>query len=259
MLTFKKHITGNTSNFINHTANAQGIVEDRFNQATMYLDVNAEYFEIKITDETNNVIMWHKISDSVIRAAVTDDYSLIATSIVKRSDSVDNLSAVDLHYVFDETYVTRKTLRTSSPIIDCPYSIFIKDAAAGLSSATIVIDTPPSDVVSYIFTGPSATDIQNASILDRERSLLPNIQLSSTVTGITPDSSATITVTSDPDVKEVWLEPVCGIINKTRVSLTNGQGSFKIYSTGLETGDIVRVKAGHKKVLGISSLELSVS
>lgn len=258
MITFKKLIKNNTANFKNHTPNEQGIVEDRFNQATMYVDANDQCFEIKITDESDNIIIWHKILNSNVLTAVTDDYSLIATNVGKRSDSVDSLSVADLHYVFDETYVTRKTVRTSSPIIDCPYSIFIRDASVGLSSATIIIDTPPSDLVSYIFAGPSAADIENAQILDRERSLLPNIQLASSAS-VSADSVATVSVTSDSDVKEVWLEPVCGIINKTRVSLTNGQGSFKVYSTGLETGDIMRVKAGHKKVLGMTSVEVTVS
>lgn len=69
-----------------------------------------------------------------------------------------------------------------------------------------------------------------------------------------------VTVTStDTGLEKVYLEPVCGILDRTVVNLTNGSGKFKVVTNTLEAGDSVIVKAGHKKFSNVTTFTKTIS
>ena len=57
---------------------------------------------------------------------------------------------------------------------------------------------------------------------------------------------------------EVFLEPVVGMLPKSRVQLVNGVGSFRVSAFGLDIGDTVRVKAGWRYVPGLGEISITV-
>jgi hypothetical protein len=74
------------------------------------------------------------------------------------------------------------------------------------------------------------------------------------------DNSLEVTVSStNTSLEKVYLKPVCGVLDRTEVKLTNGTGKFKIITNTLESGDIVTVKAGHKKFSNVTTFTKTVS
>lgn len=64
---------------------------------------------------------------------------------------------------------------------------------------------------------------------------------------------------SDTSVTEVFVEPVIGAVNKSRVLLDNGQGTLKVNTFGLSTGDEINIKFGYKYFTGVSRYTKTVS
>ena len=70
--------------------------------------------------------------------------------------------------------------------------------------------------------------------------------------GVSKDSSYDnaeydkFTVTSAAHVPTVYVQPVLGIIDRTRVELTNGSGSFRVLKNSLESGEKVKARVGFK-------------
>jgi hypothetical protein len=57
---------------------------------------------------------------------------------------------------------------------------------------------------------------------------------------------------------EVFLEPVVGVLPKSRIKLVDGVGSFRVSSLGLEAGDTIRVKAGWRYAPGLGEVLISI-
>lgn len=84
---------------------------------------------------------------------------------------------------------------------------------------------------------------------------------------MTKDSSETVSIVlrrkdGEPITDRnatVYLEPVIGTINKTRIDLVNGTGSFTVSSTGLSAGDIIRIKVGWKWWKGEHDIFITVT
>ena len=73
--------------------------------------------------------------------------------------------------------------------------------------------------------------------------LLPQINVtSSTVDG----DVVTVNFTTDPKMNNIYLVQNQGYLPKLKIPVTNGAGSFKVVTTGLDTGDVVSVKLGFK-------------
>jgi hypothetical protein len=57
----------------------------------------------------------------------------------------------------------------------------------------------------------------------------------------------------------VYIEPIIGNVNKTRVDLINGIGNITVSSAGLNAGDIIRIKAGWKWWKGSHDIFITVT
>lgn len=57
---------------------------------------------------------------------------------------------------------------------------------------------------------------------------------------------------------ELVIEMVNGYAPKSRISITNGLGSFKVMSLGLDSGDVLRAKVGTRLVSGMAEAQISV-
>jgi hypothetical protein len=140
---------------------------------------------------------------------------------------------------------------------DTLYNIFVPDASADCTDFIVRLTIDPKYEGGFEFEGPGAEFIVDVGAQPIAELLSP-ITLSSVDANVQADSSVVINVTSDTFIDEVWLEPVYGLLNKTRVKMTNGQGTFTALSTGLEAGDVIRVKAGHRKFTGLADIIIPV-
>jgi hypothetical protein len=59
----------------------------------------------------------------------------------------------------------------------------------------------------------------------------------------------------DTTIPKVYAETISGVVDKTEIQLTNGQGSFSILTNTLSTGESVKVKLGHKLFSNITTFE----
>jgi uncharacterized membrane protein len=134
------------------------------------------------------------------------------------------------------------------------YEIFVSDSSDDFTKCTVRLVINPG--IEYEIEGPSSAAFvtENLSVQD----LMSPITLSSNQTTISADGSIVVNVQTDTFIDEVYLEQVYGMLNKTRVKLTNGLGSFTLFATGLEAGETVRVKAGHRKFTGIANFTVPV-
>lgn len=82
----------------------------------------------------------------------------------------------------------------------------------------------------------------NDGEIDSFPSLISGVTLSKSVSG----DVITVTVTADPKITTLWLEAELGFLPKSKVTLTNGVGTFKVLTTGLEAGEQVYVKINHR-------------
>ena len=225
----------------------------------IWLDVQQNTFEIKMYRTLNNedtVYLWHKIDLQAlsIKPGFVDQTAWVANLETLKTE-LDYIREYNITDVFAETVISKPYTILSAKVVS-PYVIFVPDSSdsRGFLSFNYRIIMDPS--TQYVVEGPSAASFVDENITIRD--FVSPITLSSAQSSVTADGSITVNVSTDTFIDEVYLEQVYGLLNKTRVKLTNGQGSFILYATGLESGDTVRVKAGHKKFTGIADFTAPV-
>ena len=57
---------------------------------------------------------------------------------------------------------------------------------------------------------------------------------------------------------EIYVEPVYGITDKTRITLTSGQGSIRVLKSSVEAGNNIRVKLGFYSYTGLAEINKTV-
>jgi hypothetical protein len=181
------------------------------------------------------------------------------THILKDSDIRNKLVETTLNRNLGVTRVT--------PDATMPFKLFVPSTASSLDECTFVIATPNSiDIepaetgytknITVQFSGAASTaDITQANDIGfTQLCSIPVVtELSRTTNTITVGVSV-----PDTSIPQVWLEPVYGTLNKTRVDLTSGSGTFTILTTGFNSGDAIRVKLGYKYVTGLSNFITTV-
>jgi hypothetical protein len=194
--------------------------------------------------------LWTRVSRDVLPIQEDSEQSYVYSPLELHESAL-----ID---VFGETLITKpKTLTNpSSTHAASLYTIFVPDSS-DFTSCVIRLMFDAKYEAGFEVEGPAASSFVDEHV--KFEDLVSPITLSSTQTSVTPNSSISVTVNSDSFIDEVYLESVSGILNKTRVKLTNGQGKFSILTTDLEVGEEVRVKAGHKKWSGIASFSKEIS
>jgi len=243
-----------------------------------WIDAQPETIEIKVysnEDIGNNetadiVILWDiiKLSELQKKPGFVDQtlWTRISTKILPVQQASDNLNVYSplelpesgLVDMFGETVVTKpKSLSTlAHNYVNSLYTIFIADST-DFSNCTIRLTFDTKHEAGFEVEGPSSTSFVNEHVNFAD--LVAPITLSSAQSTVTTDSSISVTVNTASYIDEVYLESVSGILNKTRVKLTNGVGKFSIMTTDLEVGEEIRVKAGHRKWTGIASFSKQIS
>lgn len=116
--------------------------------------------------------------------------------------------------------------------------------------------------------GPSASDFTNPSVLaaaNTQTEWVSEYELIEDIWCVIPDGPITagttinVQVTTNPSFKRVYLESICGVLDRSEVVLKNGQGQFNILTSTLQAGEVVDVKVGFKYWTNVERIQITLS
>lgn len=117
----------------------------------------------------------------------------------------------------------------------------------GVSTATDVIIGPSSrDFISTV-TDISFTD------------LIEPIYVSTTADPVSAGNPVPVYVKTVPYIDHIYVTQVCGIPDRTKVTLTNGTGTFNIITSTLQAGDVAEAKIGFKHWFNTDTISKQLS
>jgi len=98
--------------------------------------------------------------------------------------------------------------------------------------------------------GPLSTTYSSEEESVEFSDYIPAISVTANTETVNAGDSVTLTLSSE--LSTVWVEPIIGTTNKTRVNMINGSGTLTVYTNDLQAGETVRIKFGSKYFTGIS-------
>jgi hypothetical protein len=178
----------------------------------------------------------------------------------KRTDKANTqeVPASNLVSIFAKTLNDKsRALFSPSSGVGVSFGIFVPFTGATIDDCTIVISDMPDNSVQDGITITNTNDgpvpvVSVARDVFIEQ-LVAGIQVTPSTTAPSAGDDITLTVTcSDPEVHSIYVEPRSGIVNKTKVNLTNGVGSLIVKTGDLVSGDDVEIKFGYKYYTGVT-------
>jgi hypothetical protein len=234
------------------------------------LALNSTVFNLKLD---YNLIKNNANYDDQTMWTLFDNFKLDHDNHIKNSDDPYIVSADKILSLLSQTYVSKEK-QFSKKYINAnylPFKIFVPYKNCPLNEVIFYVAKPAISndyrKVPISFTGPdgSTATITSTSITEENAQLTPGspghkagwldlisditVQTDSTTVNVGDTVVVNIT-TENTNISTVYLEPVIGTVNKTRVRLTNGQGSFIVKTDDLEAGDEIRIKLGYKFFTG---------
>jgi len=178
------------------------------------------------------------------------------------------LNETELKNKFSETLNTGIKVNSYAAGNTQPFKLFVPSATSSLDQCIFCIPTANSIVtepaetgytkkITVQFTGTAATAEVTQALNIPSFTQLCSIPVATELSRTTDTITVGISV-PDTSIQQVWLEPVYGNLSKTRVDMTSGSGTFTILTTGLNSGDAVRVKLGYKYLSGLSDFTTTV-
>ena len=221
------------------------IINDTTNTTSLDLIIP---FEI-ITNHSlySDQSMW-TVSYDVIRDNTTT-HENCSQYVVKSSDIIN---------MFSNTISTKDAIlgREKYNTQCVPFRIFVPSKSSTIEDLVIVQLNPIVQTEHYVYS--SVTLMAGQNILGW-KDLISSINISGP-SSVNDNESFTLSIqTEDSSITEVFVEPICGYVNKTRVLLQNGTGSLQVDTSGLNTGDIVDIKFGFKQLTGIARYTKQIS
>jgi hypothetical protein len=205
--------------------------------------------------------------------AISDNFKLDYTAHVIKNNSPYSIVKSELVPVLTNTFVSKETQINSKnlSISAVPFKIFVPYKNCPLNELIFYVAKPVlsndhrKTPISFIGPDGSSATISSTSITEENASLLPgqpgfkagwldlmsNMTVQSNAGTVNVGDQIVVNVNvEEPQISTVFVEPVVGYTNKTRVALINGQGSFIVNTDDLQVGDTVRIKLGYKYFSG---------
>jgi hypothetical protein len=258
------------------------------NPITFWIDVKPSYFEIKATylkevlaetgasketkEYTSEIYFWHKINltDFLSKTSMSDNslWSVSKDSIVAGHMYTEEIGPLVLFRaqikdLFSITYNNKANFYNNASEGNDLYQIFvpaISDADMTKFTYRLICDSAKYDEkdlpVVIDPTCPAAEMIQENAIT------IQGLITPITATGpssISPDSVFSVDVSTDSSISAIYVEQVHGVLPRLKIPLTNGAGTFKVSTIGMESGDNVEVKIGFKKYTNVVTYTKTVS
>jgi hypothetical protein len=235
----------------------KNVEEDR-----IYLNVKLPFSDIQKHKDFSDQSLWEFKIDGFLGDILTQEAQ--DTPVVATMDQITN--------VFQKTLYNKSDYVFHPAEWNGPFKLFVPSINSSLSDCTFIVRTT-NDVVNpeenqtntftTTFTGPDGSTA-TVSVASDTRGLngqiwkqhlsIPQVDSSEVVDG---QINVQISV-ADTSVTKVYLEQQVGIINKSKVDLVNGVGSFSVSTAGLTTGDTVRVRLGYKFTTNLNEFTYTI-
>ena len=250
-------------------------VSEETTDTNITLDYNFDIVDEVITFTLTNIQenkIYSKIQLSY--SAIKEDKAFASQSLYEfkfdpYSEDTQILNYTSIKNKLAETFNNRTIPVNKYTIEDiAPFKLFVPSTTSSLDECIFVIATPNSiDVeptetgytknITVQFSGAAATAAITQANDTGGFIQLCNIPVATELSRT--DDTITVGVSvSDTSIPQVFLEPVYGSVNKTRVNMTAGSGTFTILTTGLNSGDAIRIKLGYKYIDGLSNFITTV-
>lgn len=128
--------------------------------------------------------------------------------------------------------------------------LFVKDVDGDFTDHDIIILVPSQKEYNFVSNqefSEVAEDFSHVSLVDTITATKDTSYIN--------DLYTRYTVTTAPHVDEVHVDPVIGIVDKTRVSIdTSGVGSFRLLKSSIEEGETPKIKLGFYSYTGLTTI-----
>jgi len=187
-----------------------------------------------------------------------------------QSTAAKTLASTECYYLLDNSYLTKRPsfryLNVDSvqgvvlPNQDkhLPVDLFFKNQNSDFDSALAIVNLDTFNTFIVKLNG-TVVDI-DAAVSPQSRADIFT-ELTMTTTG-TPAAGDIITVnvtSSHTDLDSIELEAEAGILDRTKVKLTNGSGSFKILTSTFASGDTITCHAGVKRFTKLATFNVTLA
>jgi hypothetical protein len=206
---------------------------------------------------------------------ISNNFKLEHDTHITQNNSPYIITKSDIVPILCETFVSKETQISlkSLNVNDVPIKMFVPYKNCPLNEVKFYVAKPIiSDdyrKVPISFVGPdgSTATVSSTSITEEITTLLPgqpghrsgwldlisNITVQSDANIVNAGDNIVVNISvEDTRISVIYVESVIGYTNKTRVALTNGQGSVIVKTDELQAGDEVRIKFGYKYFTGVA-------
>jgi hypothetical protein len=199
------------------------------------LDLDTIKNNNRFSDQT-----WYGISDTILSNERTQtEVTLVPTDIICLLDfsSIDKKDSLVNVYTGEDITKTYKT----------PFRFFVPSKSSTFTDYIFQVALPVAgDIDNTVTVETNAPNTVNLTETYNWKNAFANITASSTGTTVAGEQIEVNVVADNTSIETLYLEPIVGILDRTKVKLTNGVGKFNILTSTLETGDVVEVKIGYK-------------
>lgn len=198
-------------------------------------EISLETFK-KYVNFRSNMLIGLVTSDSFPGGELTSN-NMINVSNLTKDDRVQNAIASRLPVIKSDYFIC----------------IFVNDPNGTFDD---------QDIIVYLPSGIQSENITSNVVLEKPETfshleLVDNITITEDTAYSNPDYYK-FNVSTETYIDEVFLEQVFGIVDRARVTITNGSGSFRVLKSSVESGNKVKVKAGFYSYPGITSITKTV-
>lgn len=110
-----------------------------------------------------------------------------------------------------------------------------------------------------VIIGPSARDFISTVTDIAFTDMIDPIYVSTTADPITAGNPVPVYVKTSPYINYIYVTQVCGIPDRTKVTLSNGTGTFNILTTTLQPGETAEAKVGFKHWFNTDTIAKTLS
>jgi hypothetical protein len=215
------------------------------------LDFEIPFEVIKQSSTFGDQTLW-AIKDTLLKIMSAPENNVPVERYVLTQEDIINVAAAT--YVSKDPYVFRENYNSYYS----PIRIFVPSKNSTIDDLTIIFLKEKPYTIGMSVTSSEHEPVSETT-LESWKPLIATIAVTGPTT-VNPDEVVELNITcSDISVTEIFVEPILGSVNKTRVFLDNGQGTLKANTFGLSSGDEVNIKFGYKYFTGISRYTKTVS
>lgn len=225
-------------------------------------NIQPELLEYKLIDKDDDTTIIHINLSLAEMQQASRFYSqtmfAVNNSAIKLDGSLVSLKGSDLTSLFQNTLPNKSdSLQNDVPFnkdtMVLPFRIFVTSATANFTEFKYHLAKPQGEGSPNVTVNTNNTATYNSTPI-KWKDLVDQLTLSTSQSNITAGDTILVNVQStNTKIDYVYLEQVCGILNKTKVKMVNGIGSFSILTDALSSGDAAEIKCGYKLYTGVDT------